>query len=38
MTYISFILMLSGALLWTAILCAIAAFAIHKLILLGENE
>jgi hypothetical protein len=38
MSYISFILMLSGALLWTGILCAVAAFAIHKLIMLGENE
>ena len=35
---IEFILMLSGALLWTGILCAAAAFAVYKLIDLENKE
>jgi hypothetical protein len=38
MNYITFILMLSGALLWTGILCAVAAFAVYKLIDLENKE
>ena len=38
MNLLEIVLMLSGALLWTAIVCTAAAIAIHKLIKLGEKD
>lgn len=35
---IEFILMLSGALLWTGALCAAAAYAVYKLMQLEDKE
>jgi hypothetical protein len=30
MIWVSFVLMLSGALLWTAVLCAVVMWFVHK--------
>jgi hypothetical protein len=35
---LQFILMLSGAMLWTGVLCAAAAYAVYKLMQLEDKE
>lgn len=35
---IEFILMLSGAMLWTGVLCAAAAYAVYKLMQQADDE